>query len=324
MALTYEYSVGSVRAREKQLLNRSDIEAMLACRSTDALFSYLSDKGYGEGESIDEIIKSSRSDTVDYLFGIVPDPSVFNALIYPYDAHNIKSVMKGILADTPYEALFIKPCTIDTAVIEEAVKKHKYSLLPEEFSEACEKAYEILAHTADARLSDAYIDRAFMEAQLKAAKDSGIPFLYEYISADVFYKNVKIALRGSLTNAQRDYYEVALCEGINGFDKKEVIAAALKGKDGLTDYLSGKDAFKCSQAIEKFKRSPADFERYTESLLTLMAIEQCKRSGSGAEPALGYYIARFEEYKAIRIIANGIETNADEETIRERLREIYG
>ena len=297
---------------------------MLVLKYIPSLISFLGDKGYPEGESIDEIIKNSRRETIEYLFKIVPDESVFNAFIYPFDAHNIKSVIKGLLADTEFASLIMFPNTIDSKAIETAVKENKYALLPETFSAAAEKAYLTLAHTADARLSDAYIDRAGMEAQLEAAKASKIEFLIEYISADVFYKNVKIAIRASLSDAPKDYYETALLDSLDGFDKKEVTAAALKGKNALIDYLSAKDIYKCSGAVEEYKKSPAAFERYCENYLTLLAVEKCKRSGNTAEPALGFYIAKAEEFKAVQIIATGIETNAEPEIIRERLREIYG
>ena len=264
MALSYEYSVGSVRAKEKQLLSKSDIESMLALKDISSLASILKDKGYGEGESIDEIIKNDRRDTVNYLFKIVPDESIFNALIYPFDAHNIKSVMKGLLADTEYDSLFMFPNTIDTDLIETAIKENKYSLLPAEFSEAGEQAYKTLAHTADARLSDAYIDRACMEAQLKAAEKTKNAFLIEYINTDLFYKNVKVAIRAALSGAPKEYFEAALPDRLDGFNKKEIIAEALKGLDSLLDYLSLKDNYKCTAAIEEYKKSPSSFEKYAE------------------------------------------------------------
>ena len=52
MALSYEYSIGSVRAREKNLLTRSDIEQLLSLKSEAEIASMLSDKGYGEGSSL--------------------------------------------------------------------------------------------------------------------------------------------------------------------------------------------------------------------------------------------------------------------------------
>ena len=324
MSLSYEYSIGSVRAKEKGLLSKADIESMLVLKDVPSLISFLNDKGYPEGKSVDEIIKNSRRETVEYLYKIVPDESVFNAFIYPFDAHNIKSVIKGLLADANYNSLIMEPNTIKKELIETAVKENKYALLPEEFSQAAEKAYKTLAHTADARLSDAYIDRACMEAQLKAAKASKIDFLFEYVSADMFFKNVKIAIRAALSDAPKEYYEDALCGGIDGFNKKEVISAALKGKDALLEYFGTKDIFKCSAAIEEYKKSSSSFEKFTESYLTLLAVEKCKRSGNTAEPALGYYIAKTEEFKAIQIILTGLETNTETEIIRERLREIYG
>ena len=37
MALSYEFSIGSVRARENALLNKTDIEQLLGCKSVSEL-----------------------------------------------------------------------------------------------------------------------------------------------------------------------------------------------------------------------------------------------------------------------------------------------
>ena len=324
MAVSYEYSMGSVRAKEKELLSDADIEAMLALKDIDSLVKYLNDNGYGDGESVDGIIKSNKYFTVKYLEELVPDPSFFDVFSYVNDAHNIKAVLKGTLAYVDFEKLILTPNTISVEDIETAVKENKYELLPEEFSESAKKAYEILAHTADARLSDAYIDLACMTAQLKKAKETKNEFLYEYVKTDIFYRNVKIALRACLTNAPKAYYDDSLLGTLEEFDKKEVTAAGLKGIDALCDYLALKDKFKCAEAIALFKDSPAAFERFSENLLTSLTREKCKLSGNGAEAALGFYLARQTEYKVIHIIAAGIETASAPEITRERLRELYG
>lgn len=324
MSLSYEYSFGAVRAKEKNLFTRAELETMLAFNSLDALTGYLKDRNYAEGETLDELLQNSKRETLQYLGTVVPDTSVFDALLYPNDAHNIKAVIKGLLAGVDYAPLFSEQGTVDTATIVTAIKENKYSLLPESFSEAAQKAYEVLAHTADARLADAYLDTACMTAQLQAAKATKIAFLEEYIRTDIFYKNVKIALRGAATAAPLGYYETALCDGIDGFDKKEVTAAALKGEDALTEYLSVKDAYGCSAAMEQYRLSPAAFEKYADNCLMQLARERCKRSGTGAEASLGYFLAKSAEDRAIHMIAAGIETDADKETTRERLREIYG
>jgi V/A-type H+-transporting ATPase subunit C len=323
MPLSYEYSMGSVRAREKSLFSKTDIESMLAFKELSQLEGFLKDKGYPEGEDIEAVLRQSSLDTLSYLLSVVPDEQLFDSLILVNDAHNIKSVIKGLLAGVDYTRLFMKPCTVDTQAIETAIKENKYSLLPDFFSEAAQKAYEILAHTADARLADAYIDRACMTAQLKLAEDSGIAFLKDYLKCDIFYRNVKILLRGAQTKAEKGYYEAALCE-LDGIDTKELVTAALNSTQAVCDFLSAKDIMRSREAMEAFKRSPAAFEKHTENLLMNMAIEKCRRSGTGAEAALGYYLAMQAQSKAVHIIAAGISTGTDTEITRERLREIYG
>ena len=324
MPKTYEYSFGSVRAREKYLFSRADIEAMLSLDSTASLVSFLHDKGYGEGATVDEIIISARKGTVEYLNSIVPDISVFDVFLYPNDAHNIKSVIKGLLSNSDYGKLFVSPCSVDTKNIETAVRENKYNLLPEGFSDSAQKAYETLAHTADARKADAFIDNACMSLQLEKARQTKIDFLIDYISAEIFYRNVKVALRACLTSSDKEYYNAALFDGIENFDKNAVIKAAAEGIDALTDYLSKVKAYSCNEAMEKYLESPAGFEKFTENLLMKKAKDSCKKSGSGPEAALGFYIARLYEEKAIHIISVGIETKAGKAVTRERLREIYG
>ena len=113
MPKTYEYSFGSVRAREKELFSRGDIETMLSLKSENELVVFLRDKGYGDGDTVDEIIRSNREQTMAYLKSIVPDMSVFDVFLYPADAHNIKCVIKGLLSNSEYKRLFISPCTFD-------------------------------------------------------------------------------------------------------------------------------------------------------------------------------------------------------------------
>ena len=324
MPKTYEYSFGSVRAKEKNLLSHGDIETMLSLKSISELIGFLKDKGYGDGETVDEIIRSKRVETMAYLESIVPDISVFDVFFLPADAHNIKCVIKGLLSNSDYKNLFISPCTVDTDIIETAIKENNYDLLPASFSDAANKAYETLAHTADARKADAFLDCACMKAQLKKAKEIKNAFLEEYITTEIFYRNVKTALRACLTSSPEDYYKDALMENVPHFDRDRVISAALDGIDSLTEYFSSVKAYHCKEAMEKYLSSPAEFEKFTENLLVRFARDCCKKCGSGPEAALGYYIAGLAEEKAIHIIAAGIGANADILLTRERLREIYG
>lgn len=323
MGLSYEFSIGSVRAKENSLFTESDLEQMLACKSVNELLNLLRDKGYGDGESIDEVIAEHTEQMWKYLRSVAPDFDIFSPFILQNDVHNLKVVLKGILADRDFSSYIIEPNTIKVDVLAEAVKNRKFSLLPEWLSKSADESYDILAHTGDARLSDAVIDKALMEKMLADAQKYKSEFLKTYFNTLVFYSNIKIALRSSKTNTGMDYLQKALCN-VDEFRKSTVINATLKGIDSLLDTLLKFSEYDCKTAIEAYKTSPSAFEKFVDNKLILLAKESCKRASEGAEPLLGYYLGCEAEKKVIHIIASGIKTNSDKEIIRERLREIYG
>ena len=48
MSLSYEFSIGSVRAKENSLFTNSDIEHMQSCNNEKELIHYLNSKGIDE------------------------------------------------------------------------------------------------------------------------------------------------------------------------------------------------------------------------------------------------------------------------------------
>ncbi len=323
MALSYEFSIGSVRTKENSLFTNSDLEHMLGYKSETELVRYLNDKGFGEGKSVDEVILNHKKNMWIYLKSVAPDFEIFNPFFYQNDVHNLKVVLKGTMSGSKYDSLLAKPCTISIDLLKNAVETRKFSVLPEWLAKPADKAYELLTHTGDARISDAVIDKAVMQKMLEAGKISGSDFLDSYFRTVVFYSNIKIALRASRTGTSKEYLLEALCE-VEESRLTAVIDAAVKGYNRLTDTLSKFSEYDCNKAIEAYKSSPAEFERFVDNKLMAMTKESCKRSGEGAEPLLGYYLGCEAEIKAVNIIACGIQTKSDESTIRERLREIYG
>lgn len=323
MALSYEFSIGSVRAKETSLFTSSDVDRLLACDSEDELARLLSDKGYGDGKTVDEIIDSHTKAMWDYIKSIAPDYNIFAPFFYQNDVHNLKVVLKGTMADRSYGELLLNPCTISAETLKEAVEKRKFSLLPEWLSEAADEAYEVLAHTGDARMSDALTDKAIMEKMISDAEKFNSEFLKLYFRTFVFYNNIKIALRSARTGTSMDYLLKALCD-VEDFRKSSVISAALKGIDALVDELSKYSEYGCREAIDEYKKSPSAFERFVDNRLIRTAKESCKRASEGAEPLLGYYLGCEAEIKIIHIIASGLRTHTDRDIIKERLREIYG
>ena len=66
MALSYEYALGSVRAKEGKLFKKQDIDVLMACTTVQELASTLSDKGF-EGDSIDQMLEARTNDLWRYI-----------------------------------------------------------------------------------------------------------------------------------------------------------------------------------------------------------------------------------------------------------------
>lgn len=323
MSLSYEYSIGSVRAKENNLLSSADIEHMLSCKTISELCRFLNDKGYGDGESIDEILLNHSKNTWSYLKSIAPQFDIFDCFVYQNDVHNLKCVLKGTMASREYVNLLVTPCTIEKEKLVTAVENRNFAILPEWISQKGDRAYELLAHAGDARASDAVLDKALMEMMLKSSKQTKSEFLFEYFCTFVFFSNVKIALRSSRTGTTKEFLLSAFCD-VDNFNKSAVIESTLKGEETLVELLSKYSDYDCNKAIEQFKISPTLFEKFVDDKLILMAKQSCKRASEGADPLMGYLIANRAEKKIIHIIFSSIHTNSSMEKTRERLREIYG
>ncbi|MEE1104469.1 MAG: V-type ATPase subunit, partial [Ruminococcus sp.] len=261
MALSYEFSIGSVRAKENALFSKTDLEQLLGCKTTAELCQTLSDKGYGTVGAFDEMTKRHMDGVWEYLRKIAPDFGVFSPFLIQNDVHNFKVVLKGTMsARDYYTALLLTPCTVEHKLMIDAVEHRIMKDLPAWLQEPAAMAYDLLAHTGDARAADAVLDKAVMLEMLRQSEGFRSKFLKEYFRTEVFYHNIKIALRGARTGADRHYYKSAMPR-FEGFDRDKIVQAALKGHDALVDMLSKLSDYGCKQAMEQYKSSPSAFEK---------------------------------------------------------------
>lgn len=321
MSGSYEFATGSVRAREIKLLREQDIEQLINAGTLDRLVGLLKDKGYSADGDIDRMLELHMADTWDYIRSVAPDFSLFNCFILRNDAHNVKLIIKGILRGRKYENLIMTPYTVDPDDIKTAVPEQKTEHLPEWLRDAVEKSCDAVA-SGDAQLADAVIDKAVMEHMLSEVKLSGVDFLYRYISAAVFYYNVKTLIRAAKMHKSPDFIKNAVC-ACDGMDTDEMAKAAVSGLNELFSRLSSVGRYGVASAVDAYKESPSSFEKYVDDRL-LSEAEICKTASSGPMPILGYFIAKETEIKVIHIIASGIRTGSSPDEIRERVRRVYG
>lgn len=320
MRENYAYQVARVRVRELSLMSSQDIELLLSCKSYDECIRVLHDKGWGDGteKSAEEIFSYENDKTQSFIHELLDDLSVFDVLLYPIDFNNLKAAVKLSFTGSKAHRVFKKGGTVDTELIEKAVKENDFSLLPDLLAETGKKAMNTILTTRDGQLCDVIIDRACLEAVRKAGHESDEELVKEYADLSVAIADIKIAVRCQKTNKSLNFITEALapCDSI---DVSRLSQAAAKSLDDIYALLSLTPYSSC---VEKLKESTTAFEKWCDDKMIELIKEQ-KSNPFTLGPIMAYSIARQNEINTVRIILSGKLNQIDDEIIRERLRAMY-
>lgn len=316
----YIYAVARVRSKELALLDKSVLEQMLSCKTYEDCLKILSDKGWGEhtGESAEELLAQEREKTWSFIRELVSDMSVFDTFLYEKDFHNLKAAIKQVYIRNEIPNIFINDGTVDAKQIYEAVKSHDFSMLPEHMQEPAEEAYQVQMRNGDGQLCDVILDRAALDTIYKMADASKNDLLIEYAELRIVTANLNISIRGAKTGKSKEFYEMALAQ-CKTLDKKQLIRASLMGVEAIYDYLA---STVYDDAVNALKESFSAFERWCDNLI-INRIKPQKYNTTSVSPLAAYILARENEIKTVRILLSGKLNDLPENSIRERLRDMY-
>ena len=103
------------------------------------------------------------------------------------------------------------------------------------------------------------------------------------------------------------------------FNCSQLAAAASRGEEDLLKFLSGNGFGGASEALGK---SLSAFECWCDNQ-QIEAIKPQKRVITSIGPVVAYYLARENEIRTVRIILTAKANGFSEDSIRERVREMY-
>ena len=317
----YTYAVARIRAKEVSLFSQATIEQLLACKDEKQCLQFLVEKGWGEADTpmeAEAILTREKEKTWELMRELVKDMSVFDVLTYPDLFHNLKAAIKEIATEEKNPNIFYKDTAVSGEEMMEIISAKDFSRLPENMREAAKEAYETLLHTRDGQLCDIIIVRAALDAIYQAGKESKDEIIRDYAESTVAVADIKIAVRSQKTAKTMDFMKKAMAECDS--DSVELLArAALSGMDAIGEYLSGTAYAEGAQALAE---SPSAFERWCDNRIIQTIHPQLYNSFT-IGPLVAYVLARENEIKTVRIILSGKLNELPEESIRERVREMY-
>ena len=320
MQQDYTYAVARIRFRETKLLSDADLGSLMASKDVESCMRLLRDKGWGDNtdSTPEELLKCEEKKLWDFISEIVDDRSELEFLLVPNDFHNLKVAVKCITRDIKTDGLFITNSVEDPEKIYQAVKNREYGDLPEFLQDSAQEAMTTLLQTSDGQLCDIIIDRACMEYVYQLGKESANDIIRLYCELFVASADIKIAIRCAHTNKKPDFIRRALA-ACDSLDIERLCAAACESRDAVLAYLATTEY---GSAVDAIGISMSAFEKWCDDYLTSVMKPQ-KWEPFGIGPIVAYIIARQNEIKAVRMILSGKINDLSEQTIKERLRNMY-
>lgn len=317
----YTYAVARIRALEVSLFSASTIEQLIACKDLESCLRFLQDKGWGGNDvpmDADAILTREREKIWETIGEMHVDMDVFNVLSYTNWFHNLKAAVKEVCTGKSGANIFYEGTPIPKEEMLRIIREKDYKALPENMQAAAEEAVETLLHSGDGQLCDIIIDRATMEAIKEAGRQPQDDIIRDYAESTVAVANIKIAVRSSKTAKSLDFMKRAMapCDSLN---VDGLARAALAGMDSIIEYLSGNGYLEGALAL---KESPSAFERWCDNRI-IQTIKPQKTNPFSIGPLVAYVIARENEIKTVRIILTCKQNGLSDDSIRERVREMY-
>lgn len=319
--IDYTYAVARIRGLEMSLFSASVLEQLMNLKTYEACLKFLREKGWGDEETAadgDRMLSREREKIWEVVEELKVDKEIFLVLTYPLLFHNLKAAIKEICTGKTDTEIFYKDSPIGREEMLRIVQEKDYPSLPELMQEPAREAYEAMLHSRDGQLCDVIVDLATLKAIYQVGKDSDLDIICEYAESTVAVSNIKIAVRGAKTGKTLEFMKRAMCP-CGSLDIEVLAVAALKGKDAVCDYLA---STVYAEGAEALKESPSAFERWCDNRI-IDTIKPERANPFSAGPVFAYVLARENEIKTVRIILTGRQNELPEDSIRERIREMY-
>ncbi len=317
----YAYGFGAVSILETKLITKDRFERMAEAKTPDDIFKMLAETEYRDLveefpgiENLELLLNAELKRTCELLAKMVPESErkYIDLFYLEYDFHNLKLLLKSKFhAGKEEDALrnFIDLGIVGKKKFSELIKADISQIavqLPE-YADAVLKVQEGYERTKDARVIDAFFDKALFD--IMAQNAAGNELILEIINIYADIANFKTYIRAKELNRE-----------------KEFIVFIPYGKISIAVYEKGfEDVIKeFSRRYEKIILPAVDYHERERSWAVLekladeFVIEKLKskKFQMGIEPLIGYLIAKKMEVKMFRAMIISKFGNIPTEHIR--------
>ena len=127
------YDIAGKGMLEASLLTDSVIDQLLACKDEAQCLGLLSEKGWGNAETendVEAILNCEEEKTWQVIQEVSPDLTVFDVMSYPKLYHNLKAAIKEVCTEVINEKIFYDDCEIPGKEMLSIVENKAFERLP--------------------------------------------------------------------------------------------------------------------------------------------------------------------------------------------------
>lgn len=331
MGADYIFACARVRSAEKNLLSKEKLGILVETKTMEDAIKLLAEAQYGnEGEVIrpenyERLLEQETGKLYEFAKEIAPGEEAFKIISYPFDYHNIKTLLKAEFLGLDGRGMLLEGGTIDPSAMAMLVKERDYMPMTQHMRTAIEEAVDTHARTKDPQCVDLICDRECYADILEAAKASGNRFVMKYVQLLIDTINLKTFVRVRKMGQPWSFFGNVFLSG--GTISEKVFVAGYE--EPVNQFAARLEGSSLAQAAEeglaamKETGSFTSIERLCDDAL-MNYMKDAKYISFGIEPLLAYTVAKQAEIKSVRIVLAGKAAGIAPHLIRERLRETYG
>ena len=357
-ATEYMYCTTRIRSMEGRMCGREELARLLEIGRAEEILGALASQGFvlrrtGEGgpasptgedstgpakeaavraADVDAMLGKALREAYEEVAHMLPFPGLTRYLQYPYDCHNLKTVLKCFS-----RGLEPAPMLFDCGTVS---PERLMRLVPEWMSGKGERAMREAypSHLAKAALTmadrfpkernpqmlDLVLDRACYEDMLAAAEENGCEYASGLLQTQVDLLNLmmmcRILRQKRPATAEELWKEARLPGGL--LDPALFREALLKGEDRLWEALAYSPYAAFAETVKENGYRLTAMEKAADNAL-MERVRQARYVPFGPEVPVAYLYGVEAEIKNLRILLSGRLAGLGTGEIRERLRESY-
>ncbi len=309
------------KSKENNLLSEERLHRILESKTTEDAMRVLSEIGYGGGISVERgdfytLLKEEEKIATAFVLEAAPKGVGFECFFAGNDYHNLKALCKqkyGKLSDI--SEMLVADGNIPFAELKQRFDEGKINNpYMSEALKKIDKAFE--AGNGSPRLIDIESDKA-MYAEIRSRFSSCDKVISKYFTVKIDLINIESFLRCEKIQAGTRFFAESFVEG-GSLDWKRFSEC---GQD--------KAKFEKMLASTPYKslwdKADGDFSvletARDDALLKIVSVNKADMFSVG--PILGYYLAKLNEVRILRVALVAIKNKIPYEEMKKRVRALY-